>query len=253
MRSVNFNTVPVGVIFSGENIDRIAARAVEVAKAFAARLARIQATFDEARQKYGAEARELVQSTPQSGRQVARQFAKQQEATRIGKLRASLVESTKAEREDLLNALAKLASEAEFLSTLCASPAQMLGRVALGEARRTNLIQQLEGAGPVELETAAKVAITTNDLPLASAIVTIIDRRSLDSRPFGVAEFAGRIYGEEHKRIAAKLTGTQLAYKTAIAANAEFIRGRADPLTNLSNQLARRAAAEAAGDDEDEA
>lgn len=29
--------------------------------------------------------------------------------------------------------------------------------------------------------------------------------------------------------------------------------GRADPLTNLSNQLARRAAAEAAGDDEDDA
>lgn len=71
-------------------------------------------------------------------------------------------------------------------------------------------IRQLEGAGPVEITTAAKVAITTNDLPLASAIVTIIDRRPLDSRPFGVAEFAGRIYGEEHKRIAAKLTGTQL-------------------------------------------
>jgi hypothetical protein len=32
----------------------------------------------------------------------------------------------------------------------------MLDRVALGEAHRTHLMQQLAGAGPVELETATR-------------------------------------------------------------------------------------------------
>lgn len=45
----------------------------------------------------------------------------------------------------------------------------------------------------------------------------------------------------------ALLDGIQLAYKTALAADREFTRGRADPLMNLSNTLARNAVAEAQG------
>ena len=48
------------------------------------------------------------------------------------------------------------------------SPATMLGRVALGETRRMHLMQQFEGAGPVELETAARTVIMTK-----------VDRRGL--------------------------------------------------------------------------
>ena len=43
----------------------------------------------------------------------------------------------------------------------------------------------------------------------------------------------------------AKLKGAILAERTARAANDEFVRGKADPLVNLSNQLAARAIAEA--------
>ncbi len=50
----------------------------------------------------------------------------------------------------------------------------------------------------------------------------------------------------------AKLKAVQLAERTARVANAELVRGRADPIMNLSNQLARRAVAEAAGDDDGE-
>lgn len=92
---------------------------------------------------------------------------------------------------------------------------------------------------------------TTNDL-VASAIVTLIDRRPSDRRPFAVTDFARRIFGDEHKRVSAKLTGVQLAYRTATAADREFVRGKANPLTNLSNQLARRAVAEAVSDVEED-
>jgi len=40
-----------------------------------------------------------------------------------------------------------------------------------------------------------------------------------------------------------------LAYESALAADREFVRGQADPITNLSLALAEKAIAEAAGDE----
>lgn len=96
-----------------------------------------------------------------ANRAVAKQFARRQLASRIAKFRLTIVESSRGQREELLRPLAKVATDAAFLMTLCQSPAQMLGRVALGDARRTQYQTQLEGAGPVELETAAITAIAT--------------------------------------------------------------------------------------------
>jgi len=45
--------------------------------------------------------------------------------------------------------------------------------------------------------------------------------------------------------VSTQLAGIQLAFKTATAANREFVRDKADPIMNLSNQLAARAIAEA--------
>lgn len=72
-----------------------------------------------------------------------------------------------------------------------------------------------------------------------------MDRRPRDRRPFSVHAFATRVLGEEHKRVTALLDGIQLAHKSAVAADREFVRGRADGLTNLSLALSRRAVVEA--------
>lgn len=253
MPGVNFKLIPTDVPLTVENIDRIASRAEELARAFATRIESIQTQFQEARQRFGRDADEVVRETDAGSRNVARQFAKQQAASRLAKFRITIAESSRAAREELLKPLARLAADAGFLLTLCNSPAQMLGRVALGDNKRTQYQMQLEGAGPVELETAAVTAIATGDVVLAAAIVTVVDRRPLDRRPFSVADFAARMWGDQHKEVMGKLKGVILADRTARAANAEFVRGRADPVINLSNQLARRAVAEAAGDDDDEA
>jgi len=252
MPGVNFKTIPTDVPLTVENIDRLAARASELATAFAARIRSIQTQFTEARERYSREAQEIVRDTEPGGRAVAKQFAKRQQASRLAKFRITIAESSHNSREELLRPLAKLAADAAFLMTLCNSPAQMLGRVALGENKRTQYQTQLEGAGPVELETAAVTAIATGDVVLAAAIVTVVDRRPLDRRPFSVAAFAERMWGEQHSNITAKLKGVMLAQRTALAANNEFVRGKADPLMNLSNQLAARAIAEASGDDDNE-
>lgn len=93
----------------------------------------------------------------------------------------------------------------------------------------------------------------TGDMVLGAAIATVIDRRPKDRRPFAVQAFAERLLGEVWKRMTAKLEGVQLAYKSAVAADREFVRGKADGITNLSLALARQAIDEAAGDDGGEA
>ncbi|WP_152670070.1 hypothetical protein [Lysobacter capsici] len=75
-----------------------------------------------------------------------------------------------------------------------------------------------------------------------------VDRRPSYRRPFLVA-FAESVWGARHAEVTAKLKSVLLAERTA---NDEFVRGKADPIANLSNQLAARAIAEASGE-EDEA
>lgn len=253
MRAVDFKSIPTDVPLTVENIDRLAARAAELATAFKNRIESIQQQLTDARERFHREANEVIAETDPANRPVARQFAKQQLANKIAKFRINIERTSRPQREELLRPFGKLAADAEFLLTLCQSPGQMLGRVALGDNKRTQYQVQLEGAGPVELETAAVTAIATNDLPLAAAVLTVVDRRPRNSRPFPVADFAERVWGPQHAEVNRKLKGVILAYKTALAANNEFVRGRADTLTSLSLQLAKRSIDEAQGGDEGEA
>lgn len=250
MPAINFKTIPTDVPLSVENIDRIANRATELATAFNRRLESIQKQFADACERFSREAEEVVSETAPENRAVAKQFAKQQLASKIAKFRINIEQSSRSQREELLKPFAKLAADAEFLLSLNASPAQMLGRVALGDGRRLNYQQTLEGAGPVELETAAVTAIATNDLPLAAAVVAVVDRKKRDQRPFAVSDFAQQIWGKQHAEITGKLKGAINAYKSSVAAEREFVRGKADPLTNLSLALSNKALAEAAGEGE---
>lgn len=247
MATFDFNTIPVDVPLNVENIERIAARAGELANAYKRRIENIQQQVASARDRFSREADEVVADTDPENRAVAKQFAKQQLASKIAKFRINIEKSSRPQREELLLPFGKLAADAEFLLSLNQSPAQMLGRVALGEARRTQYQLQLEGAGPIELQTAAVTAIATNDLALAAAIVTVVDRKKRDQRPFVVNDFAQKIWGKQYAEVNTKLNGVILAYKSALAADREFVRGKADPLTNLSLTLARRSIDEASG------
>lgn len=153
------------------------------------KLEKLQATFAEARARFSRDARAFVGSANRETRSAALKLSKQREAQQISDLRWSLVVSSQGERDQLLNTIQGYADEAAFLASLCASPAMMLRRTAWGDPKRTQYRVHLEGAGPVELEAAAKQAITTNDLVLAAAVATIIDRRPSDRRPTNGVRF----------------------------------------------------------------
>lgn len=248
-KRIDFDNIPTGVNLSEDNVQRLSERATETATAFHRKLDKLQASFAEARDRYSRDAESMVADASPEDRAAARTFAKKNATNKIANHRHSLVTNSERERAELLRALRAYAEEAEVIGSVCGTPAMMLGRVALGEPKRTQYQEQLEGAGPVELETAARQAIMTGDIVLSASVATVVDRRSRDRRPFPVADFATRVMGEVHGRVAAKLEGVRLAYKTAVAADREFARGKADPLTNLSLALSRQAAAEAAGEE----
>ncbi|WP_158185577.1 hypothetical protein [Xanthomonas hyacinthi] len=108
----------------------------------------------------------------------------------------------------------------------------MLGRVALGEAKRASYQQQLTGAAPVELESAAALAISSGGG----------DRRRpyAAESPFVLRRRVGRTpAGRTVPRREGKLQGAILAERKARAADNQFVRGKGEALVNLSNTLAR--------------
>lgn len=249
MATIDFSTVPSGTSISEDRAQQLSDRATETATAFSRKLEKLQSIFAEARDRYSRDAQDIIDSANAETRAAAHQFAKQQEANKIGELRRNLVASSEGERAAMLKGLKANADEAAAIQAVCLTPAMMLGRVALGDPKRTQYQMQLEGAGPVELETSARQAIMAGDLVLAAAIATVIDRRQKDRRPFSVLAFAERLIGEVWKRMMAKLEGVQLAYKSAVAADREFVRGKADGIINLSLSLSRKAIAEAEADE----
>ncbi|MEX6504695.1 hypothetical protein [Pseudomonas zhanjiangensis] len=244
MATIDFNTVPRVELLNEERAQYLSDRAAETATAFSRKIEKLQATALEARDKYSREADDIIASAASEDRAAARAFAKKAAANKAANIHRNLIASSEADRAAMLKGLQDYAAEAAAIACVYASPATMLGRVALGDPKRTHLMQQLEGAGPVELETAARTAIMTGDLVLGAAIATVIDRRPRDRRPFCVQAFAERLLGEIWKRMTDKLEGVQLAYKSAVAADREFVRGKADGITNLSLALSRQAITE---------
>jgi len=245
MPTIDFDTVPSGVTLNEERVQHLSDRATETATAFSRKIGKLQDTVLEARNKYSHEADDIIASASPEDRAAARAFAKKTAANKAANIYRQLIASSEADRSAMLNSLKAYADEAAAIAAVYTSPATMLGRVALGDPKRTQYQLQLEGAGPVELETAARTAVMAGDLVLGAAIATVIDRRPKDRRPFAVQALADRMVADVWKRITAKLEGVQLAYKTAVAADREFIRGKADGITNLSLALSRQAIAEA--------
>lgn len=245
MATIDFNTVPKGVTLNEERAQYLSDRAAETATAFSRKVEKLQNTVMDARYNYSREAEDFITSASPEDRATARAFAKKNAANKAANLHRQLIASSEADRAAMLKGLQAYADEAAAIQAVYTSPATMLGRVGLGDPKRTQYQLQLEGAGPVEMETAARTAIMTGDLVLGAAIATVIDRRPKDRRPFAVQAFAERVVGEVWKRMTAKLEGVQLAYKSAVAADREFVRGKADGITNLSLALSRQAIDEA--------
>lgn len=100
-----------------------------------------------------------------------------------------------------------IAEAARAIEKMFHSPVQALGRCGLGDPRRTDYLKQLSGAGPVELEASAVLAVMTGDRLLGAALLRVADqnRANKNRDVFSVKELAQRLVGEETEEIRMRL------------------------------------------------
>lgn len=129
---------------------------------------------------------------------------------------------------------AQLVSQRDFYS----SPAKVLSRAALGDPKRTEYINQLAYAGPAELGHMAQVAVATQNIALAAAVLSLLDRMPSKDRPFGPIELASAMKLDDYLKVQeyiklgdARLQGILVAIRT-------WNQGKSNPLNTV--QLALR-------------
>jgi hypothetical protein len=238
---IDFTSIPSGVSVTDERINQLNARATETGAAFSRRIGNLTQAYADAQARFNAEGDSIVASTSGADRNVAKQLVKKRLAQQVLDMRRKLIESSATDRAAMLTQLKSFADEAGAISAVCESPTMMLGRVALGDPRKGQLIDQLTGAGQFEVETAARLAVMQGDIVLAAAVLVVVDRKSRDRRPFAISDLAERVMGPQFKDADRKLKAVQLAYRDAVAADLEFNRGGPNPTARISSYLAHRA------------
>ncbi len=137
-------------------------------------------------------------------------------------------------------AIKELVASADSLATtaaLWASLVTVLSRAGLGSVERSNFIQQIEGAGPVELRNMAVHAAATGNKVLGAALVSIIDRMPRKDRPFNAAELAEKLVGPETKAVQDAINAIRNAAQRAIVRNREFEQRRVNPIDRVKMAL----------------
>lgn len=229
------------------DIDRFHARATEAAEATVKRITTLINLSNERRAALEAEVEERVsRATAGEERRIVRQFAQRDADRLLGEFARNLREQSQQERDALTAAMQKQLDNVEAVASLNPSPAAMLARIGLGTTDHTNYVRALSGAGPVELENRAREAIMTGNRVLASAVLTVVDRMPRKNRPFSTADFAQRLFGQEHSELMRKVTEVRNAVSAANDLMHEFTRGRADPTSKIERGIAARKAAKAA-------
>lgn len=147
-------------------------------------------------------------------------------------------DNSKAELDKLLKDTgsphAQLMSQRPFYD----SPVKVLSRAALGDSRRTEYLQQLSHAGPAELGHMAQVAVGTQNVPLASAVLSLLDRLPTKERPVGPVELATAMHLDEFEKVREYIKLGDLRLQGILVAIRTWNAGRSNPISSV--QLAMR-------------
>ena len=118
------------------------------------------------------------------------------------------------------------------------SPVKVLSRAALGDSRRTEYLQQLAYAGSAELGHMAQVAVATKNVPLASTVLSLLDRLPTKERPVGPVELATAMHLDEYEKVSEYIKLGDLRLQGILVAIRTWNAGRSNPISSV--QLALR-------------
>lgn len=156
------------------------------------------------------------------------------------KARQEIITASSEARWSEIRQLAAAAEGLALTEALYGSPQAVLARAGLGDARRTELMAQIAGAGPAEVRQLAMLAVATKDVVLGAAIQSVNDRLPRRDRPVSSAELADALVGDEARAVQSAIAAIKDAAQRAIVANREFESGRTRPIDRVKLGLAAR-------------
>lgn len=201
----------------------------------AKRAAKLSATIDSLRAGIEAKATEAAEALAKAD------FTRDQQKVAADKARAKarteVIAASSDARWSEIRALASAAEGLALTEALYASPQAVLSRAGLGDARRTDLIKQIGGAGPAEMRQLAMLAIATKDVVLGAAIQSVNDRLPRRDRPLSSAELAAALVGEKTRAVQAAIAAIRHSVQSAINANRALEVGRTNPVDRVKLAL----------------
>ncbi|HEX8341974.1 MAG TPA: hypothetical protein VF624_13795 [Tepidisphaeraceae bacterium] len=168
----------------------------------------------------------------------------EKETTRF---REGLLEHLGNNLNDQLRQLSEVKERVDGFLRVYPSPQALLGTQHLADPARTQYQNVLAHAGHAQLQTMARLAISTNNRALAAAVQTRIDTLPRDDRPFAAAEFAEKIVGTEWKKFKMAADKVNHAYQSVVNRQIELKKGKPFAHGRLTAALRAKAIADAEG------
>jgi hypothetical protein len=211
------------------------AELISLAEFAAKRAEKFSATIDTLRAGIEARATEAAEALakadfPRDQQKIAADKAR-------AKARTEIIANSSEARWAEIRQLVAAAEGLALTEALYASPQAVLSRAGLGDARRTDLIKQIGGAGSAEMRQLAMLAIATKDVVLGAAIQSVNDRLPRRDRPLSSAELATALVGEETRTVQAAIATIRHSVQSAINANRALEAGRANPVDRVKLAL----------------
>lgn len=117
------------------------------------------------------------------------------------------------------------------------SPVKVLSRAGLGTPQRTDYLHQLAYAGPGELGHMAQVAVGTKNVPLAAALVSLLDSKPTKERPVSSVALASAMDLEDYNKVQEYFKIGDARLQSTLIAIRSWMAGKGNPINTISLAL----------------
>ncbi len=120
------------------------------------------------------------------------------------------------------------------------SPVKTLARAGLGDARRTDYLRQLRSAGAAEVAHMGQFAVSTRNVTLAAALLTVVDGFQTANRPFTAHHLADSFGHEDFVKVREYMKIAEHRFQGTVIAVRTWLAEKANPLHTVSLALMGR-------------
>lgn len=232
-----------GLPATPEAAAKLADKADELAKAFKANIANINAAVGQARERFETQHSAVIpRDIPKSQLAGFTGAVKAAVERDTREFRAALAKETDKDRTEQMRQAQQQAQQLAALATVYPSPPSYLSGTTVADPRRAQYTAALAAAGPAELATYARQALATNDRALAAAVVSRNDSLGKDARPLDSLAYATKFVGAEHKSLLQAAARADAAFQSMVLLNREAESGRTSPTARIGQGLRNHAA-----------